>query len=61
MSNEPKLIREVKVYIVECPKCDGICEAEVVTIHHTYDLSSYSFMTCDECGYVDRVVLSADI
>lgn len=61
MAEEPKLIKETKVYIVVCPKCNGICEAEVVTIYHTYDTSSYSFTTCNECGYVDRVVLSPDI
>ena len=61
MAYEPKLIKEVKVYIVECPKCDNLCEAEVETMYHKYDTSSYSFMHCEECGHTDRVVLSADI
>ena len=60
MSTEPKLIKEVKVYTVECPKCGGLCESEVVTLHHTYETYSHSFITCDECGYIDRIVLSAD-
>jgi len=61
MNNEPKLIKEVKVYIVECPKCNCLCEAEVIITYHTYDTSSYSFMRCEECGHTDRIVLSADI
>ena len=59
--NEPKLIKEVKVYVLPCPKCSGMAESEVNTTYHTYETSTHAFITCDECGYSELFILSPDI